>query len=197
MRTHGCLPPKHRPYIEFESGEEINNRLLVNPEVQVHMSRQARRGQRPKVARWCSSTPRLNRSAKSTVMTSSCRPQNSVSIWTPSRPAHPDRTRGMGRGIFRVRGIFALIKDQRLQQDSSRAPAFEGQAATGACSLVRKVSCLTARKVAHGVGTAADLDKTRAVVRDAQPGKCCGTLTSSGERDKGRRGSRARRRSTC
>src|SRR5687768_9897630 len=25
--------PKHKPYIEFESGEEINNWLLVNPEV--------------------------------------------------------------------------------------------------------------------------------------------------------------------
>jgi hypothetical protein len=42
--------PKHRPYIEFESGEEINNWLLVNPEVRVHMSRPAPRGQRPKVA---------------------------------------------------------------------------------------------------------------------------------------------------
>jgi hypothetical protein len=42
--------PKHKPYIEFESGEEINNWLLVNPEVRVHMSRQAPRGQRPKVA---------------------------------------------------------------------------------------------------------------------------------------------------
>ena len=42
--------PKHKPYIEFESGEEINNWLLVNPEVRVHMSRPAPRGQRPKVA---------------------------------------------------------------------------------------------------------------------------------------------------
>src|SRR4249919_3320310 len=42
--------PKHKPYIEFESGEEINNWLLVNPEVRAHMSRPAPRGQRPKVA---------------------------------------------------------------------------------------------------------------------------------------------------
>jgi len=42
--------PKHKPYIEFESGEEINNWLLVNPEVRVHMSRPAPRNQRPKVA---------------------------------------------------------------------------------------------------------------------------------------------------
>ena len=33
--------PKHKPYIEFESGEEINNWLLVNPEVRAHMSRPA------------------------------------------------------------------------------------------------------------------------------------------------------------
>jgi hypothetical protein len=42
--------PKHKPYIEFDSGEEINNWLLVNPEVRAHMSRPAPRGQRPKVA---------------------------------------------------------------------------------------------------------------------------------------------------
>ena len=42
--------PKHKPYIEFESGEEINNWLLVNPEVRAYMSRPAPRGQRPKVA---------------------------------------------------------------------------------------------------------------------------------------------------
>jgi len=41
--------PKHKPYIEFESGEEINNWLLVNPEVRAHMSRPAPPGQRPKV----------------------------------------------------------------------------------------------------------------------------------------------------
>jgi hypothetical protein len=42
--------PKHKPYIEFESGEEINNWLLVNPEVRAYMSRPTPRGQRPKVA---------------------------------------------------------------------------------------------------------------------------------------------------
>ena len=42
--------PKHKPYIEFQSGEEINNWLLVNPEVRAYMSRQAPHGQRPKVA---------------------------------------------------------------------------------------------------------------------------------------------------
>jgi hypothetical protein len=42
--------PKHKPYIEFSSGEEINNWLLVNPEVRAHMSRPAPPGQRPKVA---------------------------------------------------------------------------------------------------------------------------------------------------
>jgi D-alanine-D-alanine ligase-like ATP-grasp enzyme len=42
--------PKHKPYIEFESGEEINNWLLVNPEVRAHMSRPASHGQRAKVA---------------------------------------------------------------------------------------------------------------------------------------------------
>ena len=42
--------PKHKPYIEFESGEEINNWLLVNPEVRAYMSPPAPRRQRPKVA---------------------------------------------------------------------------------------------------------------------------------------------------
>jgi hypothetical protein len=42
--------PKHKPYIEFSSGEEINNWLLVNPEVRAHMSRPSPSGQRPKVA---------------------------------------------------------------------------------------------------------------------------------------------------
>jgi hypothetical protein len=42
--------PKHKPYIDFESGEEINNWLLVNPEVRAYMSRPTPRGQRPKVA---------------------------------------------------------------------------------------------------------------------------------------------------
>jgi hypothetical protein len=42
--------PRHKPYIEFESGEEINNWLLAHPEVRAHMSRPAPHGQRPKVA---------------------------------------------------------------------------------------------------------------------------------------------------
>jgi hypothetical protein len=42
--------PKHKPYIEFQSGEEINNWLLVNPEVRAYMSQPAPYGQRPKVA---------------------------------------------------------------------------------------------------------------------------------------------------
>ena len=42
--------PKHKPYIEFTSGEEINNWLLINPEVRAYMSRPAPHGQRPKVA---------------------------------------------------------------------------------------------------------------------------------------------------
>ena len=42
--------PKHKPYVEFQSGEEINNWLLINPEVRAYMSRRAPHGQRPKVA---------------------------------------------------------------------------------------------------------------------------------------------------
>ena len=43
--------PKHKPYIEFQSGEEINNWLLINPEVRAYMSRPAApHGRRPKVA---------------------------------------------------------------------------------------------------------------------------------------------------
>ena len=39
--------PKDKPYIEFESGEEINNYLLQHPEVRAYMQRG---GGRPKVA---------------------------------------------------------------------------------------------------------------------------------------------------
>ena len=39
--------PKHKPYVKFESSEEINNYLLRDPEVQAYI---ASRGGRPKVA---------------------------------------------------------------------------------------------------------------------------------------------------
>jgi len=42
--------PKHKPYIEFQSGEEINNWLLINPEVRAYMSRRSPQGIKPKVA---------------------------------------------------------------------------------------------------------------------------------------------------
>ena len=42
--------PADKPYLEFESGEAINNWLLTNPEVRAHMSRGLPAGVRPKVA---------------------------------------------------------------------------------------------------------------------------------------------------
>ena len=42
--------PRYRPYIEFSSGEEINNWLLENPEVRAHIASRSRTGVRPKVA---------------------------------------------------------------------------------------------------------------------------------------------------
>jgi biotin carboxylase len=42
--------PVHKPAIEFQSGEEVNNWLLTNSEVRAHMSRGMRDGVRPKVA---------------------------------------------------------------------------------------------------------------------------------------------------
>jgi hypothetical protein len=42
--------PTNKPYLEFTSGEEINNWLLTNAEVRAHMSRGLRPGVRPKVA---------------------------------------------------------------------------------------------------------------------------------------------------
>ncbi len=42
--------PKDKPYIEFESGEEINNYLLTHPEVREYMSRGVGDGVRPKIA---------------------------------------------------------------------------------------------------------------------------------------------------
>ncbi|CAN5851869.1 biotin carboxylase [soil metagenome] len=42
--------PQHKPYKEFESGEEINNWLLTNPEVRAFIDSDTPRGVRPKVA---------------------------------------------------------------------------------------------------------------------------------------------------
>ncbi|PWJ54878.1 Biotin carboxylase [Quadrisphaera granulorum] len=42
--------PRHKPYIEFQSGEEINNWLLVNPEVRAHIAAATAPGVRPKIA---------------------------------------------------------------------------------------------------------------------------------------------------
>jgi biotin carboxylase len=42
--------PQHRPYIEFQSGEEINNWLLQNAEVRAFIERRRPRGMRPKIA---------------------------------------------------------------------------------------------------------------------------------------------------
>ena len=42
--------PIDKPYQEFESGEEINNWLLTNPEVRAHIDSVTPRGIRPKVA---------------------------------------------------------------------------------------------------------------------------------------------------
>jgi hypothetical protein len=42
--------PAHKPYREFDSGEEINNWLLANAEVRAHIDAATPRGVRPKVA---------------------------------------------------------------------------------------------------------------------------------------------------
>ncbi|MCB1273766.1 MAG: biotin carboxylase [Leucobacter sp.] len=41
--------PAHKPHIEFESGEEINNWLLSNHEVRAHIDKRTPAGMRPKV----------------------------------------------------------------------------------------------------------------------------------------------------
>ncbi|SFS15655.1 hypothetical protein SAMN04487846_3147 [Microbacterium sp. cf046] len=41
--------PAHKPYIEFESGEEINNWLLRNAEVRAHIARRTPVGVRPQI----------------------------------------------------------------------------------------------------------------------------------------------------
>ncbi|RBP62339.1 hypothetical protein DFO66_1154 [Brevibacterium sanguinis] len=42
--------PRYKPFVEFESGEAINNWLLLNAEVRAHMTRNVPHGERPKVA---------------------------------------------------------------------------------------------------------------------------------------------------
>jgi hypothetical protein len=49
-RASAVFTPAHKPYREFESGEEINNGLLTNPEVRAHFDAAGPRGVRPKVA---------------------------------------------------------------------------------------------------------------------------------------------------
>ena len=55
--------PSDKPYQEFESGEEINNWLLTNPEVRAHIDSDPEAGCDPR-SRWCSSTARPRRSAR-------------------------------------------------------------------------------------------------------------------------------------
>ncbi|RAG62507.1 biotin carboxylase, partial [Burkholderia multivorans] len=40
--------PRYKPFVEFESGEAINNWLLLNAEVRAHMTRNVPHGERPK-----------------------------------------------------------------------------------------------------------------------------------------------------
>ena len=42
--------PRYKPYVEFDSGESINNWLLLNAEVRAHMTRSIPHGERVKVA---------------------------------------------------------------------------------------------------------------------------------------------------
>jgi biotin carboxylase len=42
--------PQHKPYVEFQSGEEVNNWLLQNAEVRAFIDRRRPRGVRPKIA---------------------------------------------------------------------------------------------------------------------------------------------------
>jgi len=42
--------PQHKPYVEFQSGEDINNWLLENAEVRAFIDRRRPRGVRPKIA---------------------------------------------------------------------------------------------------------------------------------------------------
>ena len=41
--------PAHKPYVEFESGEDINNWLLRNHEVRAHIERRTPPGKRPQI----------------------------------------------------------------------------------------------------------------------------------------------------
>jgi len=50
-RSHPrVFSPVDKPYIEFESGEDINNWLLRNPEVRAHIARRTPAGIRPQIA---------------------------------------------------------------------------------------------------------------------------------------------------
>ena len=42
--------PRYKPFVEFDSGEAINNWLLLNAEVRAHMTHNVPHGERPKVA---------------------------------------------------------------------------------------------------------------------------------------------------
>lgn len=57
--------PTEKPYIEFESGEAINNWLLQNPEVREHIDSRARPAASARRSPWCSSMRKPSRSARS------------------------------------------------------------------------------------------------------------------------------------
>lgn len=56
--------PSNRPYVEFQSSEEIVNYLLRDPEVQSFIESAARQRDCDRWSRWSSSTRRPSRSAR-------------------------------------------------------------------------------------------------------------------------------------
>ena len=61
--------PSHKPYVEFESGEQINNWLLQNPEVRAFIASRATPAACARRSRWSSSTRRPSGSATSSATT--------------------------------------------------------------------------------------------------------------------------------
>ena len=67
-RAPAGVHPRDKPYVEFSSGEEINNWLLENAEVRAFIDGRRRAGRGPR-SPWCSSTRRPSGSATSSATT--------------------------------------------------------------------------------------------------------------------------------
>ena len=110
------ITPRDKPYIEFSSGEEINNYLLLHPEMRARMGGGPARPR----SRWSSSTRRPNGSATSSAMTWCC-PGVAARAPRLEDRHHPARQRGGSAQRPERAGVRGFVGNPRPRVDRSRA----------------------------------------------------------------------------